>query len=232
MAALAAPHWEAVTSQARDLLTILGQMPLLRPFYLAGGTALALRLGHRISLDLDLFANVEVLDENLRHNIVENLRQGHRVDPLQDSVLGLVLQVDGQPASFFSYGYPLLAPTDQVSGIQVAGILDIGLMKLDAVAGRGTRKDFYDLFFIASHIPLDGLFARSSDKYSQSRSFGMRVLAALVDFDIADSQDEPTMLLPIEWAQVKAFFIAQARQLGQKWFGENRTSGVTTQMGA
>ena len=114
----------------------------------------------------------------------------------------------------------MLAPTDLVSGIQVAGILDIGLMKLDAIAGRGMRKDFYDLYFIASHISLDELFGRSSDKYPQSRAFGMRVLTALVDFDIADQQDEPITLLPVEWEQVKAFFADQARRLGQKWFGQ------------
>jgi hypothetical protein len=221
MAPLAMPHWEAVTPEARDLLALLGQLPLLRPFYLAGGTALALRLGHRISQDLDLFANIETLDDHLRRGIVDELRKGHAVDLLQDSVLGLVLKVDGQPVSFFSYGYPLLAPTDLVSDIQVAGVLDIGLMKLDAIAGRGTRKDFYDLYFIASHIPLGELFARSSDKYPQSRGFGMRVLTALVDFDIADQQDEPTMLRPVQWDQVKAFFVAQARRLGQMWFGQD-----------
>jgi hypothetical protein len=220
MAALATPHWEAVTPEARDLLAVLGQLPLLHPFYLAGGTALALRLGHRISQDLDLFANIETLDDALRQGIVEELGKGHAVDLLQDSVLGLVIKVDGQPASFFSYGYPLLAPADLVSGIQIAGILDIGFMKLDAIAGRGTRKDFYDLYFIASHISLDELFARSSDKYPQSRGFGMRVLTALVDFDIADQQDEPTMLRPVEWDRVKTFFLTQARQLGQKWFGQ------------
>ncbi|MCD6552427.1 MAG: nucleotidyl transferase AbiEii/AbiGii toxin family protein [Anaerolineae bacterium] len=219
MATLATPHWEAVTPEARELLAILGQLPFLRPFYLAGGTALALRLSHRISQDLDLFANVETLDDDLRRSIVEELRKDHSVNLLQDSVLGLVLKVNEQPVSFFSYGYPLLAATDLVSGIQVAGILDIGLMKLDAIAGRGMRKDFYDLYFIASHISLDELFARSSDKYPQSHDFGMRVLSALVDFDIADRQDEPTLLLPVEWEQVKTFFVTQARRLGQKWFG-------------
>ena len=222
MAPLTTAHWEAVTLEVRDLLAVLGQLPLLRPFYLAGGTALALRLGHRISQDLDLFANIETLDEHLRQSIVEELRRGHAIDLLQDSVLGLILKVEGQPVSFFSYGYPLLAPTDLVSGIQVAGILDIGLMKLDAIAGRGTRKDFYDLYFIASHIPLDELFARSSDKYPHSRGFGMRVLTALVDFDIADQQDEPTMLRPVKWDQVKAFFVTQARRLGQQWFGQTQ----------
>ncbi len=221
MATLTTPHWEATTPGSRGLLALLGQLSLLRPFYLAGGTALALRLGHRISQDLDLFANVETLNDYLRYSIVEELRQGHSIDLLQDSVLGLVLTVDGQPVSFFSYGYPLLDTTDLVSGIQVASILDIGLMKLDAIAGRGTRKDFYDLYFIASHISLDELFARSSAKYPESRSFGMRVLTALVDFGIADQQDEPTMLQPVEWDRVKAFFMTEARWLGHEWFGQD-----------
>ena len=78
----------------------------------------------------------------------------------------------------------------------------------------------YDLYFIASHVSLDELFARSADKYPQSRGFGMRVVTALVDFDVADQQDEPTLLLPVEWDQVKAFFMAEARRLGRQWFGQ------------
>ncbi|MFQ5596163.1 MAG: nucleotidyl transferase AbiEii/AbiGii toxin family protein [Anaerolineae bacterium] len=220
MASLTTPHWKAVPPELQDLLAVLGQWPLLRPFYLAGGTALALRLGHRISRDLDLFANIETLDDQLRHSIVEKFRRNYAVDILQDSVLGLVLAADGQPVSFFSYGYPLLAPTDLVSGIRVAGLLDIGLMKLDAIAGRGTRKDFYDLYSTAAHISLDELFARSGDKYPHSRYFSMQVLTALVDFDIADQQEEPGMLRPVEWDQVKAFFVAEARRLGQERFGQ------------
>jgi Nucleotidyl transferase AbiEii toxin, Type IV TA system len=187
MASLAAPHWEAVHPALRELLGVLAQLDVLRPFYLAGGTALALRLGHRVSQDLGLFADIETLDDRLRLSIVAGLRQHYTVELLQDSVLGLVLTADRQPVSFFTYGYPLLAPTDRVSGIQVAGILDIGLMKLDAIAGRGTRKDFYDLYMIASHVSLDDLFARSREKYLDT-GFGMRVLTALVDFDSADRQ--------------------------------------------
>jgi len=106
-----------------------------------------------------------------------------------------------------------------VSGVQIAGILDIGLMKMDAVAGRGTRRDFYDLYFIASRVSLDELFAQSTNKYPYSRGFKMRVLVALVDFDVADQQDEPTLLLPAEWNEVKAFFLAEARRLGREWLG-------------
>ncbi len=219
MAALIKPHWEAVTSSTRDSLAVLGQLPLLRPFYLGGGTALALRLGHRISQDLDLFANIESLDDDFRHSIMQELRQDHAVNVLRDSVFGLVLEANGQPISFFSYGYPMLEPTDLVSGFQIAGILDIGLMKMDAIAGRGTRRDFYDLYFIASRVSLDELFAQSTNKYPYSHGFEMRVLVALVDFDVADQQDEPMLLLPAEWSEVKDFFTTEARRLGREWLG-------------
>lgn len=219
MASLAAPHWEALSVGLRDLLVTLGQIELVRPFYLAGGTALALQLGHRISVDLDLFANLDTLDDRLRAGIVEELRKRYTLELLQDSVLGLVLTADGHAASFFSYGYPLLDPPYVLSGVQVAGLRDIGLMKLDAIAGRGTRKDFYDLYHIASHVSLDDLFASAGLKYPHSPGFGMRVLTALVDFDIADQQDEPLLLRVVSWEQVKAFFVAEARRLGKNWFG-------------
>jgi hypothetical protein len=217
MAALATPHWEAVPAGLRELLAVLGQIDCLQPFYLAGGTALALRLGHRISVDLDLFTNLDMLDDLFRTGIVNELRKKYEIELLQDSVLGLVLLADGRAASFFSYGYPLLDPTDTVSGVQIAGLRDIGLMKLDAIAGRGTRKDFYDLYFIAAHIPLVELFAASEQKYPHSSGFGMRVLTALVDFDIADQQDEPILLQPVRWERVRDFFVAEARRLGQSW---------------
>lgn len=219
MGELASPHWEAVLPQTRKLLEVLGTLTIRRPFYLAGGTALALRLGHRISQDLDLFANIETLNDDLRHQIILAL-QNHSLTIHQDSNLGLVLEADGVVASFFSYGYPLLAPTDSVVGIEIASLSDIGLMKLDAIAGRGMRKDFYDIYTIAQHIPLDDLFAHSDTKYPNARTFPMRALTALIDFDIADQQEEPTMLTPISWTEVKRFCQAEARRLGKIWFAE------------
>jgi hypothetical protein len=173
MVPLIAPHWEAVTPELQSLLGALGALPELHSFYLAGGTALGLRLGHRISQDLDFFADVESLGDELRYSIVARLAENYFVERLQDSILGLVLQVGGQPVSFFTYGYALLAPPDIVNGVQIAGVIDIGMMKLDAVAGRGTRKDFYDLYFIASLIPLEDLFARSPEKYPGARGFAL-----------------------------------------------------------
>ncbi len=212
------PHWEAVTTQTRALWNVVARLPHIQQFYLAGGTALALRLGHRVSQDLDLFARIETLDDIMRYQILEPLQHEHTVVLHQDSVLGLVLTVDELPMSFFSYNYPLLDPVAEVEGLRIAGLTDIGLMKLDAVAGRGTRKDFYDLYFIAAQIGLDTLFARSTEKYAFSRGFGMRVLTALVDFDIADQQPDPVLLQPVTWNAVKDFFDAEARRIGESWF--------------
>jgi len=66
------------------------------------------------------------------------------------------------------------------------------------------RKDFYDLYFIASHVTLVELFDRGIDKYPESQGFEMRVLTALVDFGAADQEEEPMLLLPASWEEVKA----------------------------
>jgi Nucleotidyl transferase AbiEii toxin, Type IV TA system len=220
MASLAAPHWEAVVPRTRELLAELGSLADLDPFYLAGGTALALRLGHRVSQDLDFFASLEGLDEAFRRRVIAALEPAHRVTVLQDSPLGLVLDVDGLALGLFTYGYPLLEPSEHVSDVQICGLLDIGLMKLDAIAGRGFRKDFYDVYYVARRIPLARLFAHSQEKYPSARGFGMRVLSALVDFGIADGQDEPVLLMPVAWEEVKTFFMTEARRLGRSWFSQ------------
>ncbi len=212
-------HWEAITDQTRQVLATLGGMELVRPFYLAGGTALALRLGKRISQDLDLFADLERLEEDWRRAVVAELQRAYVLTVHQDSPMGLVLEVSGLAVGLYTYGYPLLASSDIVSGLPVAGLVDIGLMKLDAIAGRGLRKDFYDLYFIAEQLSLTQLFQASAEKFPYTRGFGMRVLKALVDFDIADRQEDPLLLAPVSWEEVKKFFMNEARRLGQAWFG-------------
>lgn len=218
MAALATPHWEATLPGTRSLLLTLGKLPSTQLFYLAGGTALALRLGHRLSVDLDLFANIDELTEELRRRIITELQTRHPLELVQDSPLGLYLKANNQAVSFFTYGYSLLEPADPVEGLPVAGLLDIGLMKLDAIAGRGERKDFYDVYGIARYVSLDQLFDQSQVKYPHSHGFQTRVLSALVDFDKADRQSDPTLLASVDWQTVKAFFQAETARLGKQWF--------------
>ncbi len=219
MAALDFPHWEATPLAARESMHSLAQLPSVRPFYLAGGTALALRLGHRLSLDLDLFANLDELGVDLRRSIRHEMLAFRPLETLQDSPLGLVLKAGEHAVSFFTYGYPLLEPTDAVEGLQVARLLDLGLMKLDAVAGRGERKDYYDLYFLCRHVPLEAFFERAGEKYPHTPGFQALVLSGLVDFDKADQQADPIMLVETSWESVKEFFQTETARLGRLWLG-------------
>lgn len=104
----------------------------------------------------------------------------------------------------------------------LASITDIGLMKCDALISRGSRKDFYDLFFIARHIPLDDLFRLGEKKYPLFRDFPLMVLESMLLFDNADRDAQPALYDDIAWEQVKRFFVDQARRLCETWFGTYR----------
>lgn len=120
---------------------------------------------------------------------------------------------------FFSYGYWLLALADDVEGVAIAGIADIGLMKLDASIDRGSRKDFYDLYMIARQIPLAELLRLAKPKYPYARDFELMAVESLVLFENADRDLQPMLLMELFWEEVKQFFIAEARTLGRVWFG-------------
>jgi len=225
MALLTPVHWETVTPAMCQVLRFVGTCSFAARFYLAGGTALALRLGHRRSVDLDFFSQHDQVTQATRREIV------HALAPLDPQVLeeadgNLLLQVADLHVGFFSYGYPLLAPTERVEGVALAGLVDIGLMKLDALVGRGGRKDFYDVYVIAQMIPLAELLSQGTIKYPYMRDFEMMTLESLVLFEDADRHVTPELFIDAPWAQVKQFFVAQARALGREWFGIwGQTSG-------
>lgn len=220
MAALVNPHWEAVTPDIRNLLPLLGRAADLEPFYLAGGTALALRIGHRISVDLDFFGMVEDFDAEWQRRIGEQLATKFRVHRENYTPFGLNMVVEGVYVGLLTYGYAMLDPLDTVADIKVAGFADIGWMKLEAIVDRGARKDFYDLYFIAQHVSLDMLFERRSEKYPYWQNFAANVLSAMTDFDIADTQEDPNLLVPITWPQVKEFFEQEFVRLSDKWLNK------------
>jgi len=217
MAVLASIHWEAITPTMCEVLRFIGQCPFAQRFYLAGGTGLALRLGHRRSVDLDFFSATDEVTLGTRQEIVRAFV------PLTPQVLedvdgNLLLEVEGFHVGFFGYGYRLLAPTDYAQGVAIAGIADIGLMKLDALISRGSRKDFYDLYVIARQIPLAELLRLAKPKYPYARDFELMAVESLVLFENADRDLQPMLLMKLPWEEVKQFFVTEARTLGKIWF--------------
>lgn len=214
------PHWQAVPEGVRALLADLGRLPVMRSFYLAGGTAVVLRLGHRISRDLDLFSETNTLDRPHREEIVAALQATGRNIVIQRSAFTtLTVLADGHHLGFFSYAYELVGDMSELAGVRVASLADVALMKIDALSGRGARRDFIDLYVIAQQIPLETLMELGQHKYPRYRDFRLNALAAITQFETAEEDADPILLQPIEWNEVKQFFIAQARRLGSHWFG-------------
>lgn len=184
-------------------------------FYLAGGTALALQMGHRLSVDLDFFSPTEDIP-TIRTELENALVPFQAV--LADSSWGnLVYLAKNVRVGFYGYGFPLVAPLVDAEGIKLASVKDIALMKLDAILSRAARKDFYDLYFICQNIPLREVLDEAPKKYPSVRDFETQSVKRLVYFENAEKETNPVLLYTIDWQDVKEYFIKQAKEIEQSW---------------
>lgn len=209
----------AITPSCRRSLRYLARQTFISDFYLAGGTALALQLGHRISTDLDWFSTSQrllIYDRELIRSMLESCKQ-FEVASEQDGIL--FTRLFDTDVSFIYQHHPLIEPTVEYLGIQLASPIDIGLMKLAAVNSRGTRRDFIDLYCLRETITLDSPFKLSSQKYPDRPSFQAITLRALAYFDDAEIQPMPRMLKPVEWADVRAYCEEAARKFTRRLSG-------------
>lgn len=179
---------------------------LLSGFYLGGGTAAALHLGHRLSHDLDWFTPAGFPGEELAACL-----GGLGAFAIHARTAGsLHGSLDGVRLSFLHYPYPLLDAPVAFRGAAVAGLRDIALMKLNAIAGRGGRRDFYDLHAICHHgLALGDLLADLPRKFGPGVNV-YHVLKSLTYFDDAEADPEPLLRVSLRWEEVKAFFLREA----------------------
>lgn len=197
-------------SQARELFIGLGREPWIEAFYLAGGSAAALHLGHRVSVDLDFFSEQAYEVEPL----VQRLRALGRLTIQQQSPGTMVGRLDGVRISFFTYPYPLLEKPIIVDGVRVASLSDIALMKIVAIGQRGRMRDFVDLVFICrAGWSLEELLRRIPQKYTTVSYPSYHLLRALTYFDDAEGDEPPKMLMDFDWAEVRRFFEGEVRRL-------------------
>ena len=193
-------HREALGRPQRLLLPRLAPLARHHGFYLAGGTALALQLGHRRSVDFDWFRE-DPIDDPLR--LAAGLRTpDFRFETDRVEKGTLYGRASGVRVSFLEYGYPLLRPLREVEGLRLASLEDIAAMKLAAVAQRGSKKDFVDVFALGQHFGLGDMLASYRKKYGVADAG--HVLVALAYFDDADRERTPMLLQRQSWPDVKA----------------------------
>jgi hypothetical protein len=210
-------HWETISPTLRQVMAFFARSEIGQRFYLAGGTGLALQLGHRRSVDLDYFTSTEDVP-SIRQPLMEAFKGLNPV--LASTAWGnLLLLVSGVRMGFYGYGFPLVVDLLDAEGTRLASVPDIALMKLDALLSRASRKDFIDLYEICQHISLRELFDLASQKYPATRDFEIQVVKHMVFFERAEQEEMPVLLEPIDWSTVKAFFIQQANDFGKSWLG-------------
>ncbi len=208
-------HWNTITENMRQILIEFFQSESGSRFYLAGGTALSLQIGHRLSVDLDFFSPTEDIP-SIRAKLESALTPFQTM--LADSSWGnLVFLANDVRVGFYGYGFPLVAPIIEREGIRLAPIEDIALMKLDAMLSRAARKDFYDLYFVCQTIKLKYLFEKSLTKFPSVRDFEAQTTKRLVYFENAENESEPFLLEEVSWQAVKEFFTNQAKEIEQSW---------------
>lgn len=166
-------------------------------FILVGGTALALQIGHRNSIDLDFFGNKEI-DED---KILSELEKYGNVEKKAGSKNILVCSVNNIKVDFVNHKYPFLDKTMIVENIRMASPKDISAMKLNAIEGRGTKKDFIDLFFLLEKFSLNQMIEFYNQKYINHTDFMM--LKSLTYFTDADLFPQPKMFVDFDWENCK-----------------------------
>lgn len=204
-----------LTAAQRRTLDRLSKIPELGGIYLAGGTAIAAHLGHRQSLDLDLFGPLSVREfAAARRGIARDLRGVVIVD---ETDVAVSMLIDRAPVDLVRYAYPLLRkPTVGPGGIALASLLDLATMKLSAVARRGIKRDFWDLHEICTvgGISLRRAARAYAKRFAVAEADLYAVLRSLTYFDDAKAEAIwPKGLTKSHWQTICAYFEIEAPKL-------------------
>jgi predicted nucleotidyltransferase component of viral defense system len=199
-------HTDTIFPGTLELLNGVMKIPEFDSYLLAGGTALALQIGHRISVDLDFFGEKEIDAEEF----VDLLRSIGTVRIMSRSKNILILDINGIKVDFVNYRYPMIKVPIQEGSIRLTNLEDIGAMKLAAITGRGRKRDFVDLHFLLNHFSLEALMEFYRTKYPDGSEF--LVIRSLTYFADADQDEDPRMLIPVKWEAVKSSIIHEVRK--------------------
>lgn len=188
-------HKSAVKPELLRILDQAMQIDAFKGLRLVGGTALALQIGHRESVDMDLFGKIDFEEQENNINIIGNvgfLKKSRNIN---------VLSINNIKVDIVNYKYPWISAVVKEDNYRLASLPDIGAMKLNAISGRGTKKDFVDLFYLLKIFSIDELFDFYAKKFDDGNLF--LVKKSLTYFDDADMEPMPVMKENIAWEEIK-----------------------------
>ena len=200
---------DTIEPKTFSLLKRLLALPELAQTRLVGGTALALQLGHRISVDLDMFGSWDyTMDLAGRFSTIGKTE---KESGTPDGKMAF-FYIDNVKVDCVSYDmYKWLEPPIESDGVRLAGVKDIAAMKVNAITNRGTRKDFVDMARLLDDYSLNDIFAWYREKYPEANpALAMRSLSYFVD---AETMPMPKMMIPFDWEEAKDRIRAAVRKL-------------------
>lgn len=204
-------HRECFSEKGWEVFNALRELVEMLDATLAGGTALALQLGHRISYDLDFFTQKDFsVDSAIA--AIRKTALPFRVTSEGDGTLNA--EVDGIKVSFLRFDHPFLEKPRILDGIPIAGVFDIAAMKVIAISQRGLKRDFVDLYFILQEKPFHRTAEHMVKRFGPERVPPLHIGKSLVYFVDADGNPEPSYIKgrAIKWEDVKKFFLQHVKQ--------------------
>jgi Nucleotidyl transferase AbiEii toxin, Type IV TA system len=195
-------HLEAIEPSTLSVLKRLQSLPALEKFYLVGGTALALKYGHRISIDIDLFG--EHLDKELILDVLKNEFGNKFVYEHTKTSWAIFCFIDNIKVDIVQYPHPAIAPVERIEGLTLSGTEDIAAMKINAILGRASKKDFWDIYELLQHYTLEEIITFYKRKFPQQILL-ISIPQALAYFEEANEGVDPVCLKGLTWDYIKDF---------------------------
>ena len=195
-------YYRTISIETLELLKKIRNIEIFADLRLVGGTSLALQLGHRSSIDLDFFGSIKC--DKL--DILNELKRLGRVQLISETENINIYTINNIKVDIINYDYPWLYGRISEDNLSLADIRDIAAMKLAAISGRGTKKDFIDIYFLLKKYTLAQLLSFYEKKYDDGSEF--LVLKSLSYFNDAEEDVSPKMFIPVVWNDIKNSIMA------------------------
>ena len=203
-------QFESLRPDTLAVLKLTMAEPLLNEFTLVGGTALALHFGHRISEDIDLFSWTKFDIDNL----INELSKKTALAVKMKTPIGAHVFIENVKTDFVYFPIKPIRDTLLVDGTRLLAVEDIAAMKLNAIANRGAKKDFYDLFYLLQFFGAEKLVELFKEKFSTQDVFGL--IRSMIYFEEADNEATEITVLKdkkLKWGEVKESIITSTKHL-------------------
>ncbi|MBK8625723.1 MAG: nucleotidyl transferase AbiEii/AbiGii toxin family protein [Saprospiraceae bacterium] len=194
-------HLETVEPGAFAILKRLMAIPELQVFHLVGGTALSLMYGHRISVDLDIFSSQKFDNQVLHEALKSEFGQDYIVED-KPAFFGIFCYIGDVKVDIVRFPHPLIRPTLEIDGVRMYAPEEIVAMKVQAILGRGKKKDFWDVAELLQHFTVKDFVDFHKEKYSTQNLY-ITVPQAITYFDDAEESEDPVSLKGQTWQSVK-----------------------------